>query len=103
MLCSHSFSQRSIQDEINRESRSDVRTIIISYTVMFVYVAVMLGRYRSCARFFVSINHPFIAHVILLSLTREHSPPDSTCATPHCDVFLFCRWRVRSCWVCPEF
>lgn len=39
--------QRSIQDEINRESRSDVKTILISYLAMFVYVSVMLGDYRS--------------------------------------------------------
>ena len=35
-----------MQDEINRESRSDVLTIVLSYLTMFVYVSVMLGQYR---------------------------------------------------------
>lgn len=39
-------SERSIQDEINRESQSDVGTILISYTVMFVYIAFALGQYK---------------------------------------------------------
>lgn len=39
-------AERSIEDEINRESHSDIKTIIISYTVMFVYVSIMLGYYR---------------------------------------------------------
>lgn len=45
--------QRSIQDEINRESQSDVKTIVISYLVMFLYVSVMLGEYRSLQRILV--------------------------------------------------
>lgn len=47
--------QRSIQDEINRESRSDEATIIISYLVMFAYVSITLGQYHSCSFLFVSI------------------------------------------------
>lgn len=39
-------AERSIEDELNRESHSDVKTILISYTVMFIYVSVMLGYYR---------------------------------------------------------
>ena len=38
--------QQSVQDEINRESRSDVVTIVASYLTMFVYVSFMLGQYR---------------------------------------------------------
>ena len=38
--------QRSIQDELNRESRSDVVTIIVSYLIMFVYVSLALGQYK---------------------------------------------------------
>ena len=39
-------SERSIQDEIDRESLGDVYTIIISYLVMFVYVTLALGDYN---------------------------------------------------------
>lgn len=43
-----SFStERSIQDELNRESQSDILTILISYMAMFFYVAVMLGNYSN--------------------------------------------------------
>ncbi|XP_062986710.1 NPC intracellular cholesterol transporter 1 [Elgaria multicarinata webbii] len=49
-----SFSaERSIEDEINRESNSDVRTVVISYVVMFVYVSIALGHIKSAARFLV--------------------------------------------------
>jgi Niemann-Pick C1 protein len=42
-----SFSaERSIQDEIDRESKSDAFTILISYMFMFGYVAFALGQYQ---------------------------------------------------------
>ena len=42
-----SFStERSIQDELNRESQSDIATILISYMAMFFYVTVTLGQYN---------------------------------------------------------
>nr|XP_018672975.1 NPC intracellular cholesterol transporter 1 isoform X2 [Ciona intestinalis] len=41
-------SERSIEDEINRESGADVMTIIASYLIMFAYVAIALGRFGSC-------------------------------------------------------
>ncbi|CAK9301243.1 unnamed protein product [Gordionus sp. m RMFG-2023] len=40
-------AQRSIQDEIDRESKSDVFTILISYFIMFVYITIALGHFRS--------------------------------------------------------
>jgi Niemann-Pick C1 protein len=40
-----SFStERSIQDELNRESKSDVKTILISYMAMFLYITLTLGK-----------------------------------------------------------
>lgn len=36
-------SERSIEDELERGSRSDVATILISYLIMFVYIAISLG------------------------------------------------------------
>ncbi|KAF7266735.1 hypothetical protein GWI33_019956 [Rhynchophorus ferrugineus] len=37
-------AERSIQDEIERLSESEVMTVVISYVVMFIYIAVALGR-----------------------------------------------------------
>uniref|UniRef100_H0XBD5 NPC intracellular cholesterol transporter 1 n=1 Tax=Otolemur garnettii TaxID=30611 RepID=H0XBD5_OTOGA len=49
-----SFSaERSIEDEINRESNSDLFTIVISYAVMFVYISLALGHIKSCHRLLV--------------------------------------------------
>ncbi|GFU25408.1 NPC intracellular cholesterol transporter 1 [Nephila pilipes] len=41
-------SERSIQDELDRESKTDESTILISYLVMFAYVSISLGQYHSC-------------------------------------------------------
>ncbi|EFN66499.1 Niemann-Pick C1 protein [Camponotus floridanus] len=43
-------SERSIEDELNRESKSDIVTILVSYVIMFGYIAVSLGQIRSCTR-----------------------------------------------------
>ncbi|XP_050984906.1 LOW QUALITY PROTEIN: NPC intracellular cholesterol transporter 1 [Labeo rohita] len=40
-------SERSIEDEIDRESDSDVTTIVISYVIMFVYISLALGHINS--------------------------------------------------------
>ncbi|XP_077208713.1 NPC intracellular cholesterol transporter 1 [Paroedura picta] len=49
-----SFSaERSIEDEINRESNGDVNTVLISYLVMFVYISIALGHIKSARRFLV--------------------------------------------------
>lgn len=36
-------SQRSVEDELGRESNADIPTVIISYSAMFLYVAISLG------------------------------------------------------------
>ncbi|OXB56393.1 hypothetical protein ASZ78_004926 [Callipepla squamata] len=46
-------SERSIEDEINRESNSDVSTVVISYVVMFVYISIALGHIQSWGRLLV--------------------------------------------------
>ena len=38
-------TERSIQDELDRESKSDIKTIIISYFAMFLYITLTLGKY----------------------------------------------------------
>ncbi|GAV02187.1 hypothetical protein RvY_12783 [Ramazzottius varieornatus] len=42
--------ERSIEDEINRESQADVKTVLLSYIVMFVYITVTLGQYGNWKR-----------------------------------------------------
>ncbi|XP_062139723.1 NPC intracellular cholesterol transporter 1 homolog 1b [Drosophila sulfurigaster albostrigata] len=44
-------AERSIQDAIVELSEGEVSTVVISYVVMFVYVAIALGRIRSCLGF----------------------------------------------------
>ena len=47
--------QRSIQDELDRESRSDILTILISYLIMFGYITLALGQFHSFETILVSI------------------------------------------------
>lgn len=49
-------AERSIEDELNRESNSDVFTVIISYVVMFLYISLALGHIQSCSRLLVSVR-----------------------------------------------
>lgn len=41
------LSEISIEDELERESYSDVFTVLLSYFIMFLYVSLALGQYRS--------------------------------------------------------
>ncbi|XP_073961835.1 NPC intracellular cholesterol transporter 1-like isoform X2 [Choristoneura fumiferana] len=46
-------SERSIEDELLRESQSDVSTILVSYFIMFAYIAISLGRFTTCSRLLI--------------------------------------------------
>ncbi|KAL5280790.1 NPC1.2 family protein [Megaselia abdita] len=46
-------SERSIEDELNRESKSDVFTILVSYLIMFAYIAISLGNVQEASRAFI--------------------------------------------------
>ncbi|KAG7278398.1 hypothetical protein CRUP_038561 [Coryphaenoides rupestris] len=46
-------SERSIEDEIDRESENDISTILVSYVIMFVYISLALGHIQSCRRLLV--------------------------------------------------
>uniref|UniRef100_A0A671XYK0 Niemann-Pick disease, type C1 n=1 Tax=Sparus aurata TaxID=8175 RepID=A0A671XYK0_SPAAU len=46
-------AERSIEDEIDRESNSDISTIVISYAIMFVYISLALGHIHSFRRVMV--------------------------------------------------
>lgn len=48
-------AERSIEDELERTSHSDVGTILISYIIMFAYIAISLGQIRSFSRLLVSV------------------------------------------------
>uniref|UniRef100_A0A5K3F8N3 SSD domain-containing protein n=1 Tax=Mesocestoides corti TaxID=53468 RepID=A0A5K3F8N3_MESCO len=41
-------AERSVEDEIKRQSDADVQTVLISYVVMFIYVSLFLGAYTNC-------------------------------------------------------
>ena len=50
-----SFSaERAVQDELDRASNTDIITIFVSYMIMFLYITVALGQFKSCSRFLVS-------------------------------------------------
>jgi Niemann-Pick C1 protein len=40
-------TERSIEDEIERESKADIKIIAISYVMMFFYLTITLGKYSS--------------------------------------------------------
>lgn len=44
-------AERSIQDAIVELSESEISTVVISYVVMFIYVAFALGQIRNCKSF----------------------------------------------------
>ena len=47
-------AERAIQDELDRESDTDIITIFVSYMIMFIYITVALGQFKSCSRILVS-------------------------------------------------
>ena len=48
------MAQRSIEDEIERESHADIYTIFVSYLIMFLYITLALGQVNQCDRLMVS-------------------------------------------------
>lgn len=46
-------AQRSIEDELDRESQSDIVTILISYLIMFAYITLFLGQFYSVDRILI--------------------------------------------------
>uniref|UniRef100_A0A8C7WFP4 Niemann-Pick disease, type C1 n=1 Tax=Oncorhynchus mykiss TaxID=8022 RepID=A0A8C7WFP4_ONCMY len=62
-------SERSIEDEINRESESDLSTVVVSYAIMFVYISLALGHIHSFRRVLVDskISLGIAGIVIVLS------------------------------------
>ena len=51
-------AERGIEDELLREGKGDVSTIVLSYVIMFLYIIIALGHLTSnCSRLLVSITH----------------------------------------------
>ena len=48
------YTERSIEDEIARESETDTVTVLVSYVIMFIYISIALGQYNSCSSLMVS-------------------------------------------------
>ena len=44
------YAERSIEDEITRESVGDISTILVSYVMMFAYITLALGNLSSSTR-----------------------------------------------------
>ncbi|XP_069106918.1 NPC intracellular cholesterol transporter 1-like, partial [Argopecten irradians] len=61
-------SERSIEDEINRESNSDILTILISYLIMFGYISLTLGQLNYCYCLGERIDRLLVDSKILLGL-----------------------------------
>jgi len=47
------FTERSVEDELERQTEGDVTTIVISYIVMFIYISFALGRVDKPSRLLV--------------------------------------------------
>jgi len=55
-------SERSIEDELERQSSGEVVTVVVSYLIMFLYISVALGEINSMSRLFVSITKFLTEH-----------------------------------------
>lgn len=56
-------AERSIEDELNRESNSDVSIVATSYAVMFLYISIALGHIQSCSRLLVRASGVGCGHL----------------------------------------
>ncbi|KAG8178263.1 hypothetical protein JTE90_018810 [Oedothorax gibbosus] len=64
-------AERSIQDEIERGSHSDILTVAISYILMFCYITVSLGEFHECKTLLVESKFTlglFGVLIVLLSV-----------------------------------
>lgn len=50
-------AERSIEDELRRESEGEIVTVVISYLIMFLYIAVNLGQINQFSRMLVNYNY----------------------------------------------
>ena len=57
-------AERGIQDAIQELSESESTTVIISYSVMFIYVAIALGSFRGFYTFLVRIVNLIVQNLV---------------------------------------
>ena len=62
-------SERSIEDEIDRSSHSDVFTILISYVTMFLYISLSLGDWTSFSNLIINSRTTLGVGGVLIVLT----------------------------------
>lgn len=48
-------AERSVQDQLEEESKSEFKTITLSYLIMFLYVSIALGRVKNLTSLVVSV------------------------------------------------
>ena len=65
------YADRFIEDEIDRESRTNISVVTLSYVTMFVYVALVLGEYHKLSTFLVGIDYSMIRQVRVYLKVRE--------------------------------
>lgn len=59
-------TEKSIEDELDRTSKAEVITMVISYLVMFVYIALALGKIQ------LSIVGCFVSCISSSSISRNY-------------------------------
>ena len=57
-------SERSIEDELDRETYGDIMTIAVSYIFMFIYITFSLGKISKLSRFAIESKVCYIAFYI---------------------------------------
>jgi len=57
-------TEKSIQDELDRTSKAEMITVVISYLVMFVYVAFALGKIKA------SVVGCFVSFIVTIDITN---------------------------------
>ena len=53
-------AERSIEDGIEEISQAEVPTVVVSYVVMFIYIAIALGKIRSFRYLMVCGNSNYL-------------------------------------------
>ncbi|KAM6989564.1 NPC intracellular cholesterol transporter 1 [Tautogolabrus adspersus] len=77
-------AERSIEDELDRESEGDISTIVISYVIMFIYISLALGHINSFSRVMVDskISLGIAGILIVLSSVASSLGIFSYCGIP---------------------
>jgi len=65
-------AERSIEDELDRESKGEFVTVAISYVIMFLYIAVNLGQINSFSRLMVCMTFICFRQLLCEDLHHQH-------------------------------